>query len=156
MLRLLLGGESMSRTCQYCSKPVVSYRMVLTIHNIGGECVTPSSGHRPAGIISVYRHHPVAVCRHHWGNLPKHIRHCQNERSLCFQLSPLCHIIWILVCLVGFATIVLLMMPGFVLHSYTCNTEWVYMYSFASGGRTRTRNPETWMLLHRCDRPRSS
>ena len=82
MLRLLLEGESMSRTCQYCLKPVVSYRMVLTIHNIGGECVTTSSSHRPAGIISVYRHHPVAVCDHHYHNLPRHVRHHTNNREL--------------------------------------------------------------------------
>ena len=81
MLQLLLGGESMTRTCQYCSKPINSYRMILSIHDIGGECMA-SLGQRPAGIISVYRHHPVAVCSHHYEHLPRHVRHHTNDRGL--------------------------------------------------------------------------
>ena len=80
MLRLLLEGESMSRTCQYCPGEVTSYRIILSVHNIGGEAVSVF-GDRPAGIMSVYRHHPVALCSHHYEHLPKHVRHCSTEKG---------------------------------------------------------------------------
>ncbi len=72
------------RTCQYCTRTIVAYRLILSRHNIGGECVTTLGSPRPAGIISVYRHHPVAVCHHHYDNLPKHVRgyispNCQSH-----------------------------------------------------------------------------
>ncbi len=61
------------KTCQYCTRTIVAYRLILSRHNIGGECVTAFSSPRPAGIVSVYRHHPVAVCHHHYDNLPIHV-----------------------------------------------------------------------------------
>lgn len=69
------------RSCQYCSSEVMGFRIVLSIHNIGGEAVSHSSAARPAGIISVYRHHPVAVCSYHYDNLPGHVRHCRTQRG---------------------------------------------------------------------------
>lgn len=75
-------GAYMSRSCQYCSSEVKNYRIILSKFNIGGEAVSPSSTARPAGIISVYRHHPVAVCDHHYHNLPRHVRHHTNNREL--------------------------------------------------------------------------
>lgn len=71
----------MKRTCQYCSQPIEGWRMTLSIHDIGGEAVSGDSRYRPAGIISVYRHHPVAVCKYHYFNLPRHVRHCSTERG---------------------------------------------------------------------------
>jgi len=71
-------GSNMGRTCQYCASEVTGYRIVLSIHNIGGEALS-ILGQRPAGIISVYRHHPVAVCSHHYEHLPRHVRHCRTE-----------------------------------------------------------------------------
>ena len=77
-----LGGLFMIKNCQYCSNVVTGYRIILSIHNIGGEAVSHFSADRPAGIISVYRHHPVAVCDHHYHNLPRHVRHHTNNRGL--------------------------------------------------------------------------
>ena len=71
----------MSRTCQYCAQPISAFRIILSKHNVGGEAMAPL-GHRPAGIISVYRHHPVAVCDYHYHNLPRHVRHHTNNREL--------------------------------------------------------------------------
>ncbi len=61
------------RTCQYCTRTIVAYRLILSMHNIGGECVSLLGAPHPQGIISVYRHHPVAVCDYHYHNLPKHV-----------------------------------------------------------------------------------
>ena len=69
------------KTCQYCSNDVTGFRIILSIHNIGGEAVSGDSRYRPAGIISVYRHHPVAVCSHHYEHLPRHLRHCRTQRG---------------------------------------------------------------------------
>jgi len=66
------------RTCQYCTRTIVAFRLILSRHNIGGECVTAFDSPRPAGIISVYRHHPVAVRDLHYHNLPKHVRGYTN------------------------------------------------------------------------------
>jgi len=81
---LYLGARSSMRSCQYCTRTIVAYRLITSIHNVGGECVTAFDSPRPAGIISVYRHHPVAVCHHHYDNLPKHVRgyispNCQSH-----------------------------------------------------------------------------
>jgi len=70
------------KTCQYCSSEVTSYRIILSKFNIGGEAVSHFSTDRPAGIMSVYRHHPVAVCSHHYEHLPRHVRHYTNNREL--------------------------------------------------------------------------
>jgi len=70
------------RTCQYCTRTIVAYRLITSRHNIGGECVTAPGSPRPAGIISVWRHHPVAVCDHHYHNLPGHVgRNFPNWQS---------------------------------------------------------------------------
>lgn len=74
-------GSLMTRSCQYCSSEVTAYRMISSKFNIGGEAVSHSMAARPAGIISVYRHHPVAVCDHHYHNLPRHVRNCRTERG---------------------------------------------------------------------------
>ncbi len=71
----------MGKSCQYCPKPIDNYVMVLTVHDIGGECSTAFSSRSPAGIMSVYRHHPVAVCSHHYEHLPGHVRHCRTDRG---------------------------------------------------------------------------
>lgn len=71
----------MAKSCQYCSKPIENYVMTWTIHDIGGECWTDINSPRPAGIMSVYRHHPVAVCSHHYEHLPGHVRHWSTKRG---------------------------------------------------------------------------
>lgn len=75
-------GVQMNRSCQYCSNEVTAYRMTLSKFNIGGNLVSYSIAARPAGIMSVYRHHPVAVCSYHYDNLPRHVRHYTNNREL--------------------------------------------------------------------------
>lgn len=82
------------RSCQYCHLPVTNYRMTVMKGNIGGECVTAIGSKRAAGIVSIYRYHPIAVCGHHYHNLPKHVSHWSNhglifhrERDECRGLA---------------------------------------------------------------------
>ena len=67
------------KSCQYCHRSIAGFRLVLTRHNIGGQCVSALSAPRPQGIISVWRHHPVAVCSGHYEHLPSHVNHWQNR-----------------------------------------------------------------------------
>jgi len=71
----------MGRTCQYCSNKVTAFRIILAKQYMAGEAVSVFGG-CPAGIISVYRHRPVAVCSHHYEHLPRHVRHYTNNREL--------------------------------------------------------------------------
>jgi len=70
------------KTCQYCSRSIAGFHLVLTRHNIGGQCVSASGAPRPQGIISVWRHHPVAVCLSHYEQLPVHVNHWQNGNPI--------------------------------------------------------------------------
>jgi hypothetical protein len=69
------------RTCQYCHLTISRFRLILAIHTIGSDATTALGSPSPAGIISVYRHHPLAVCDFHYHNLPVHVRHHTNQNS---------------------------------------------------------------------------